>query len=167
MKFFRAFLALGANLASPAGSPCETLRAALVELSRSGITIERVSQLYSSPAWPDSSDPAFVNAVAKVQTILSPKHLLELLHATETAFGRTRSKRNAPRSLDLDILDFDSRVERGPPHLPHPRLSTRAFVLVPLAEIAPRWKHPATGASISSLIRALPDHDRNAIVRLP
>src|SRR5215471_6874109 len=94
LKFDRSFIALGANLPSRAGSPAKTIRAALVELARSGVTIEKVSKLYSSPAWPDPSDPPYVNAVAEVQTSLSPIRLLELMHATETAFGRTRSTRN-------------------------------------------------------------------------
>ena len=166
LKSFRAFLALGANLPSKIGSPAETLGAALLELARSGIAIERVSQLYSSPAWPDPSDPPFVNAVAAVRTSLSPSRFLALLHATETAFGRTRSKRNAPRTLDLDIIDFDSRNERGPPRLPHPRLSTRAFVLVPLKEIAPRWTHPLTGASVATLLAVFPARDRKAVIGL-
>jgi 2-amino-4-hydroxy-6-hydroxymethyldihydropteridine diphosphokinase len=166
LKFDRTFIALGANLPSRAGSPAETIRATLVELARSGVAIERVSKLYSSPAWPDPSDPPFVNAVAEVQTSLSPIRLLELLHATETAFGRTRSTRNAPRSLDLDIIDFGSRVERGPPRLPHPRVSSRAFVLVPLQDIAPEWTHPATGESLAALIASLPTRDRDAIVEL-
>ena len=109
LKSVRSFVALGANLPSRAGSPAETLRAAMVELSRAGVAIRRVSKLYSSPAWPDPTDPSFVNAVAEAQTNLSPIQLLELLHATETAFGRTRSKRNAPRTLDLDIIDFAQR----------------------------------------------------------
>jgi 2-amino-4-hydroxy-6-hydroxymethyldihydropteridine diphosphokinase len=166
LKFERSFIALGANLPSRAGSPAETLRAALVELTRAGVAIEKVSKLYSSPAWPDPSDPSFVNAVAEARTNLSPIQLLERLHETETAFGRTRSKLNAPRSLDLDIIDFGSRVEPGPPRLPHPRVSSRAFVLVPLHDIAPKWTHPATGESVAALIAALPARDRDALVLL-
>src|SRR5215472_10978765 len=164
LKSVRSFVALGANLPSRAGSPAETIRAALVELARPGVAIERVSKLYSSPAWPDPTDPSYVNAVAEARTSLSPIQLLELLHATETAFGRTRSKRNAPRTLDLDIIDFDSRVERGPPRLPHPRVSSRAFVLVPLQDIAPEWIHPASGESVAALIAALPARDREGVV---
>ena len=166
LKLFPTFIGLGANLPSRAGSPAQTIRAALVELGRSGIAIERVSQLYSSPAWPDPSDPPYVNALVAARSSLSPASLLELLHATETAFARTRSKRNAPRPLDLDIIDFDSRVERGPPELPHPRLSVRAFVLVPLQEIAPDWTHPISGERVAALIEALPERDRNAVVAL-
>jgi 2-amino-4-hydroxy-6-hydroxymethyldihydropteridine diphosphokinase len=163
LKSYRSFVALGANLPSRAGSPAETVRAALVELVRPGVAIEKVSKLYSSPAWPDPSDPSFVNAVAELRTCLSPIQLLELLHATETTFGRTRSMRNAPRSLDLDIIDFGSRVERGPPCLPHPRMSGRAFVLFPLQDIAPEWTHPVTGESLAALIAALPGRDREAV----
>lgn len=166
MKSDRAYIAIGANLPSRTGSPAETIRAALAELRRSGVTVKRVSKLYSSPAWPNPSDPTFVNAIAELRTSLSPTQLLELLHATETAFGRTRSKRNAPRPLDLDIIDFGSRVERGPPRLPHPRMSHRAFVLVPLQEIAPEWTHPATGKSVPTLLAILPVRDREAVVVL-
>jgi 2-amino-4-hydroxy-6-hydroxymethyldihydropteridine diphosphokinase len=166
LKSNRSFIALGANLPSRAGGPAETIRAALVELARSGVAIERVSKLYSSPAWPDPSDPSFVNAVAEVRTNLSPIQFLELLHATETDFGRTRSKRNAPRSLDLDIIDFGSRVQRGPPRLPHPRISSRAFVLVPLQDIAPEWMHPVTGESVATLLARLLARDRNAVVEV-
>jgi len=142
LKPFRTYIALGANLHSRAGGPAETIRAALTELARSCGILNKVSHFYSSPAWPDPSDPPYVNAVAEFRTNLSPVRLLKLLHATETAFGRTRSKRNAPRTLDLDIIDFDSRIERGPPRLPHPRSAARAFVLVPLAEIAPEANIP-------------------------
>ncbi len=158
-----AFVALGANLASHAGRPVQTLRAGLAHLAAAGMDIVKVSRFYASPAWPDPADPEFVNAVAKIRTALSPGDLLQSLHATETAFGRTRSTRNAPRTLDLDILDYDSRVEAGPPILPHPRMKSRAFVLIPLAEIAPDWLHPVTGESIAALIDALPKSDLAAI----
>ena len=68
--------------------------------------------------------------------------------------------KNAPRTLDLDLIDYDGRVENGPPVLPHPRLKERAFVLVPVADIAPNWRHPATGQSISELIAALAAGER-------
>jgi 2-amino-4-hydroxy-6-hydroxymethyldihydropteridine diphosphokinase len=166
MNSEEAIIALGANLPSRAGSPERTIRAALVELARAGLAVERVSKLYSSPAWPDSADPRFVNAVARVRTNLAPVRLLELLHETETAFGRTRSVRNAPRSLDLDIVDFGSRAEEGPPALPHPRLAVRAFVLVPLAEIAPTWRHPITHKSATDMLADLPAADRDTVTVL-
>lgn len=148
-------IGLGANLSSPAGPPLATLRAALAALGRNGAEPVPVSRFYQTPAWPDPSDPPFVNAVAQVRTELSPAALLARLQEIERFFGRIEAARNAPRPLDLDILDYDSRVEAGPPELPHPRIEARAFVLVPLAEIAPQWRHPVSGRPIMELIAAL------------
>ena len=149
-------IALGSNLSSRAGLPAQTLDAALAYISARGVKVVATSPYYVTPAWPDPNDPVFTNAVAQVETDLSPHALMAVLHETETAFGRVRSAKNAPRTLDLDLLDYDGRIEQGPPILPHPRLAKRAFVLVPLADIAPRWTHPATGASVRTLIDALP-----------
>ena len=150
-------ITLGANIPSAAGSPAETVRAALARLSRLGVKILSVSSLYETPAWPDASDPAFVNAVADVATGLQPVELLTLLHGVETDFGRMRSAANAPRTLDIDLIDFDGAVMEGPMVLPHPRATARAFVLVPLAEVAPGWHHPVTGQGVGELLAALPD----------
>jgi 2-amino-4-hydroxy-6-hydroxymethyldihydropteridine diphosphokinase len=160
-----AFVALGANLPSRTGSPLETLRASLAELSRE-FTIEKVSRFYTSPAWPDPQDPSFVNAVAGIRTGLAPQDLLALLHKTETAYGRTRSACNAPRVLDLDIIDYDGRVETGALALPHPRMHLRAFVLVPLADIAPAWIHPVLHKSLTELIAELPPKETASVVPL-
>jgi 2-amino-4-hydroxy-6-hydroxymethyldihydropteridine diphosphokinase len=152
-------IALGANLPSSAGKPADTLNAALAGFPGWSITIEKRSGFYRFPAWPDPSDPPFINAVAAVRTNLSPSALLAALHAVESSFGRERSEPNAPRTLDLDILDYEGRVEQGPPVLPHPRMEGRAFVLLPLRDVAPDWRHPVSGRSISELIAALPPSD--------
>jgi 2-amino-4-hydroxy-6-hydroxymethyldihydropteridine diphosphokinase len=149
-------LALGANLPSAAGPPAATLRAALARLEQRGVKILSVSSFHESLAWPDPADPAFVNAVAAVETGLQPVELLDLLHGVETEFGRLRSAPNAPRPLDIDLLDHDGKVMVSPVTLPHPRMAGRGFVLAPLAEIAPGWRHPVTGQSVEELLAALP-----------
>jgi len=154
-----SFVALGANLPGRFASPADAVEAATERLQTPEITLLSRSRLYRSAAWPDPSDPEFVNAVISVMTDLDASALLARLHALETEFGRERRKPNAPRPLDLDIVDHAGLVSKPgeTPILPHPRMTDRAFVLLPLAEIAPDWRHPVTGAAIADLIRALPD----------
>ena len=159
-------IALGANLPSRAGQPADTLKRALGELERQGVEIREVSAFYETPAWPDPADPAFVNAVAAVKTSLQPVELLMLLHGVETDFGRLRSAANALRTLDIDLLDHDGMVMDGPPVLPHPRIGSRAFVLVPLAEVAPGWRHPVTGLGAAELLAAFEEAYRGLYSRV-
>ena len=158
-------IALGANLPSKIGAPRETLRSALAQFSEYGLDVVRVSPFYASRAWPDPNDPAFVNAVAVVETELSASQLLTALHRIEQLFGRERSAKNAPRTLDLDVVDYDGRVEQGPPVLPHPAAQDRAFVLIPLADVAPEWRHPVSGQTVKDLISSLPGGG-NSVTRL-
>ena len=156
-------IAFGANLEFEVGPPAKTISAAMAALSNYRVRTVARSLYYATPAWPDASDPPFVNAVARIETELTPHALMSLLHTIESAFGRTRSAKNAPRTLDLDLIDYDGKVEVGPPVLPHPRMAERAFVLIPLSDIAPNWRHPATGLSVSELMAALPPDVRAAI----
>ena len=149
-------IALGANLPSPAGEPAATLRAALETFAFYDVQVERISPFYQTKAWPDANDPSFVNAIARVKSQLQPAQLLAALHDVEVKFGRVRKVRNAPRTLDLDLIDYDGRIELGPPQLPHPRIESRAFVLVPLRDVAPDWRHPQSVRTVSELIAALP-----------
>jgi 2-amino-4-hydroxy-6-hydroxymethyldihydropteridine diphosphokinase len=159
-------IALGANLVSPIGPPAVTIAAALDALAQCGVNIEAVSALYATPAWPDPSAPPYVNAAVRVDTDHSPAELMEILHKIESVYERTRGEKNAPRTLDLDLIDYHGRVEEGPPTLPHPRMAERAFVLIPLSDIAPDWRHPVTGHSVTELIAALPEESRAGVVRL-
>jgi len=100
-----------------------------------------------------------VNAVAEIATGLPPDTLLAVLHEVEEAFGRVRSEPNAARRIDLDLLDFCGEIASGGPGkatLPHPRMAARAFVMRPLADLAPAWRHPMTGTAIAALVAALP-----------
>ena len=100
-----------------------------------------------------------------IATDLQPFALLGLLHEVETALGRKRSAPNAPRTLDLDLIDYRGRVEQGAVGLPHPRMAERRFVLEPLAEIAPGWRHPVTGQAVEALLAsAWPDVDLQLII---
>lgn len=152
-----AYIALGANLPSSAGPPAKTLGAALEKLSRLG-QVTRRSSLYSTQPVGLAEQPRFVNAVVELQTGLEPEALLKHLLAIEQESGRDRSSgtRNGPRTLDLDILLVDDLEVNGPAlELPHPRLAERAFVLVPLNEIAPQLTIAGLGKTVEELLETL------------
>ncbi|MFQ5938909.1 MAG: 2-amino-4-hydroxy-6-hydroxymethyldihydropteridine diphosphokinase [Alphaproteobacteria bacterium] len=152
-------IGIGANLPSArCGPPERTCEAALETLAAEGVCVLRRSRWYRSAPVPPSEQPWYVNGVVQASTRLGPKPLLELLHRIERAFGRVRAEPNAARVIDLDLLAYDDLITDGPdePLLPHPRMHQRAFVLLPLAEIAPEWRHPVTGEPIDRLIAALP-----------
>jgi 2-amino-4-hydroxy-6-hydroxymethyldihydropteridine diphosphokinase len=153
-------IGLGANLPSPRhGPPAATLAAALDALAADGrVRVVGRSRWYETAPVPVSDQPWYVNGVARVATDLPPAELLARLHAVEADFGRVRSVRNAPRLVDLDLLAYEGRVidGEGGLELPHPRLHERAFVLLPLAELAPGWRHPRLHRTVEELIAALP-----------
>jgi len=150
-------LALGSNRPGPWGSPEATVREALARLDGSGIRLKRASRLIVSAPFGVVGQPAFVNAVAGVETALCPGALLERLHRIERMAGRRRTLRWGPRTLDLDLLDYHGLVRPPPqkPVLPHPGMAERIFVLAPLAEIAPRWRHPVNRRSALAMLRRL------------
>ena len=168
MKSDAIYIALGANLPSASRTPAQTLAAALDALEAAGVRVLARSSFWSSPAWPDPTEPAYVNAAAQVDSSLPAADLLALMHRVEADFGRRRSLPNAPRPLDLDLIDWRGRVGQGAGglQLPHPRACGRAFVLLPLAEIAPHWCDPVSGRSIADWMAALPQADRDATCKL-
>lgn len=153
------FIALGANLPHPRwGTPQATCTAALAALVGPDMTPIRRSRWYESAPVPASDQPWFVNGIAELSTDLDPAGLMARLHGVEADFGRVRGVPNAARVLDLDLIAFDDRVSAPgeAPILPHPRMHERLFVLLPLAELAPAWRHPRLGLGVSELIAALP-----------
>ncbi|WP_323378542.1 2-amino-4-hydroxy-6-hydroxymethyldihydropteridine diphosphokinase [Skermanella mucosa] len=144
------------------GSSQDICEAAIGALQDRGISVVARSRWFRTAPVPVSDQPWFVNGVIAVATGLRPADLLSILHEVEAEFGRTRNIRNEARILDLDLVAYDDLVTDGatPPALPHPRMHERAFVLLPLSDIAPDWKHPSTGISLPDLIAALPADQR-------
>jgi 2-amino-4-hydroxy-6-hydroxymethyldihydropteridine diphosphokinase len=155
-----AFVALGSNL----DDPVRQLRSALAALSKlPGTRLVRASSFYRNPPEGGADQPQFVNAVARIETSLSPRALLDALLDVERAHGRVRSRPNAPRTLDLDIVLYgDRRVMETGLDIPHPRMAARAFVLMPLAEIAPDARVPGRGR-VADLARGV---DASGMIRL-
>jgi 2-amino-4-hydroxy-6-hydroxymethyldihydropteridine diphosphokinase len=153
-------IALGANLPDAAGRPplqgCAEAAAALGRLP--GLRLVAVSPWYRSrPEPPMPGAPDFINGVARLAGEAEPAALLAALHRIEDAAGRQRPYPNAPRSLDLDLIDLDGLVREAPdPILPHPRAHLRRFVLQPLADVAPGWVHPRLGQSVEALLAGMP-----------
>jgi 2-amino-4-hydroxy-6-hydroxymethyldihydropteridine diphosphokinase len=160
-------IGLGGNLPSHGDrSPCRTLAAALATLAGEGIGVAARSAWYRSEPVPPSDQPWYVNAVAVLQTERDPFALLAAMQRVELQFGRVRGARNAARTVDLDLLDHDGReIDSKTLVLPHPRLHQRRFVLLPLAELAPQWRHPRFGLTAAELLAGLTERQR--VCRLP
>lgn len=170
-----AYIGMGGNLASWAGTPEATLTAAAARLQSLG-QVTRRSSLYSTEPVGFAAQPRFINAVIALETELDPQDLLKKLLAIEQEFGRDRAAgfANGPRTLDLDILLFDDlkigeQNGEGGLEIPHPRLAERAFVLIPLCEVAPRIVAAGSGTTVSQLLDRLHQNAGNetdAVVRI-
>jgi 2-amino-4-hydroxy-6-hydroxymethyldihydropteridine diphosphokinase len=151
-------VALGSNLDGPWGRPRDAVLTALKRLDHGPIRLTKVSTLIETAPFGNTHQPNFVNAVALITTALSPDSLLHRLHMIEKSAGRKRGRRWGPRTLDLDIIDYNGLTLSQPNQkliLPHPGISARSFVLEPIAEIAPHWKHPVTHQSAKVMIQKL------------
>ncbi len=177
-------VALGGNQPSVAGAPLETLQAALAGMAGAGLTLRAVSRFYETPCFPVGAGPDYVNGAVCVSAKGSADDVLKLLHRIEASFGRDRVSRWASRPLDLDLLasgdailpdratydtwrslPAEEQTQRAPEELilPHPRLQDRGFVLRPLCDIAPDWRHPVSGKTVREMLDALPDADLDGI----
>lgn len=182
-----ALVALGSNVANATNAPVSLIKLAVAALTNYPTSQLRLSRLFSSPAVPAGSGPDFVNTAVAFRTSLSAQELLAALHEIEERFGRERTERWGPRTLDLDLIAYDQQIRPdAQTHawwrmlhpdqqttacpeqliLPHPRLQDRAFVLVPLMDIAPDWRHPALGLTIAQMHARLRQSDIDALTPL-
>jgi 2-amino-4-hydroxy-6-hydroxymethyldihydropteridine diphosphokinase len=160
-----AYLAIGSNL----GNKANNIQLAKLELEKNKITILKSSSSYISKSWPDSTMPSYINIIIKVKTTLTPIELLKICNSIELKLGRVKTTVNAPRTCDIDIIDYDKRIlnkKNKQLILPHPRLCKRNFVLLPLFEIEKSWKHPKTKFNIVNLINSLPIKDLRSIKQI-
>jgi len=160
-----AYLAIGSNL----GNKINNIEITKFELEKYKIKIIKSSSNYISNSWPDPSMPNYINVIIKIKTTLAPIELLKTCNLIELKLGRVRSKKNAPRVCDIDIIDFDKKILNEKNReliLPHPRMSKRNFVLLPLFEVDKSWKHPKSKINIVNLINSLPVRDLRSIKQI-
>lgn len=184
----KKLIALGANLSSPYGTPRQTLERALELLEREGVQVVRLSRWYSTPAWPPGAGPNYTNAAVEIDYQHSARNLLSILQSVENELGRIRSddpsQRWSARVCDLDLISFESMVAPGLVAwrdamalaakeplpdlvLPHPRMHSRVFVLAPMSDIAPDWRHPVLRKTVLEMIDDLPEDERIQAVPVP
>ena len=157
-------IGLGSNVEGPWGTPQETVRMAIQRLDSAETSVTRASRLLlSKPVGPIEQDD-YINGAAILETGLGPEALMKHLHDLELEADRRRTVRWGPRTLDIDLLDYNGIIRRGdgegeghqkPLILPHPAIAERAFVLVPVNEIAPEWCHPVTGSTAAEMLAEL------------
>ena len=166
-------LGLGSNLAGPWGEPHAILSHTLREFTKANIRILACSSFYSTAPVGLGQQSSYLNAVVMIEASIAPAALLRFLKGLERRAGRRLGRHWGPRQLDIDILDFGGRQiglpgvrRRGQLLLPHPEMHWRAFVLVPLREIAPSWRHPRLGIPVATLLARLPPHHHAGVRRV-
>ena len=161
----QSYLAIGSNL----GNKIANIHMAMSELEKNKIKIKKISSHYLSKSWPNPLMPSFINIVIKIETVLIPLELLKICNFIELKLGRTRSKKNDPRTCDIDIIDYEKKIlniRSNKLIIPHPEMTKRNFVLLPLFEIDRSWKHPESKINIVNLINSLPIKDLRSIKKI-
>ena len=164
-------LGLGSNLSSTFGDRFENIDISISYLESYKIKLVKKSSFYETPSYPDITNPKFINVVIEVSTDLPPEDLASVLIYIEEKLERKRNKKNEPRTCDIDILDYNGEImnfnyKKLNFIVPHEKLIYRNFVLFPLEEIIPNWRHPKTNEIISTLIKKLPIEDRKSILKI-
>ena len=164
------FLGIGSNLSSSFGNKIDNIKLSISLLKKNNIDVLKISSFYQSVAFPNKNDPKFINIVVEVNTLLRPKDLMITLLKIEEKLERKRLKKNAPRTCDIDIIDYkrekiNLNFESLQLQIPHKSLTDRNFVLYPLKEICPNWSHPLSNSSIDLLINNLKNKN-NGITKL-
>tara|TARA_B110000971_G_C20032716_1_gene512223 strand:- start:2008 stop:2502 length:495 start_codon:yes stop_codon:yes gene_type:complete len=162
------YLALGSNLRGDFANSVQLVQAAIDNLPLTGAHVVKRAPLYASAPIGPAGQEDYINTVVAVRSLVPALALLPRLHALEAAFGRHRAGSVVwgPRTLDIDIISYHKEVHRFRAQIPHPRAASRAFVLQPLADIAPGWRHPEYGTPIAELLAALPMQARVGLKRL-
>ena len=165
------FLGLGSNLSSKFGDRFTNINLAISFLEGYGIKVIKKSNFYETPSYPNKENPKFINVVILIESTLPPVDLMSVLLFIEEKLGRKRGKKNDSRTCDIDIIDYNSQIlnlkfNNSELALPHNELTKRNFILFPLQEISPNWKHPKTKEFISDLLQKLSEDDKNSILKI-
>tara|TARA_B110000438_G_scaffold279249_1_gene303517 strand:- start:2664 stop:3176 length:513 start_codon:yes stop_codon:yes gene_type:complete len=165
------FLGIGSNLSSTHGNRFQNLELAISELKKHKIKVINQSSFYETLSYPDVKKPKFINIVIEVETNLDPPELASIIFFVEKFIERKRHKKNDPRTCDIDIIDFNNKIfdfkyKNLNFFLPHKQAAYRNFVLYPLREISPNWKHPITKEIVTDLIFKLKDDEKKSILKI-
>ena len=161
------YLNIGSNLPSKEGSRENNIVTAISLLKKLNLNLIEISSFYQTPSYPDNSDPKFINLCVKLESNLKASELLNEIKKIERKLGRTRIKKNEPRTCDIDIIDFNGKIIKNDELIvPHPRLHLRNFVIYPLKEIEPNWLHPIFNKNIEIFFQELDKNSHNEITRL-
>ena len=161
------YLNIGSNLPSEEGGRETNIIKAINHLKKLNLNLIKISSFYETPSYPNNSDPKFINLCIKFESNLKANELLNEIKKIEKKLGRTRVKKNEPRTCDIDIIDFNGKIIKNDElETPHPRLHLRNFVIYPLKEIEPNWFHPIYNKNIDIFFQELNKNSHNEITRL-